>query len=297
MKKIIALCGRKESGKTELSKICEKHGYKRIYFAQPLKELCSTVFGKPIIELDTLKSTRLDIILDDVDITLLSDLSGLPIDYCLEKVYDHVFTDARDIFQFIGTDLIRAYDKDWHVKKTKELIDRCTSDLIVIDDVRFPNELDFLKSLGADIWFVARPKIDNVSNHISETSIRWQDVGHVIENDKPLDVLLSDWNTFVEYHDKMVEYRDNVYSEVDKYIKYNGDTVKIDYEPIRSDLIKLFYPLSKLSYNDKLVNNENVDNVIDWSTEDKSQILVTYKDNISEVIDNVLMIEDAKFYL
>ena len=41
---IIGFCGRLRSGKSELSKVCQKHGYQPLSFAIPLKELCADIY-------------------------------------------------------------------------------------------------------------------------------------------------------------------------------------------------------------------------------------------------------------
>jgi hypothetical protein len=64
------------------------------------------------------------------------------------------------MLQFIGTDYIRKYNKDWHVNKIREMIDENTN--YVIDDVRFPNEKKLIEDLGGDCWFVTRTTLENV---------------------------------------------------------------------------------------------------------------------------------------
>ena len=45
---IIGLCGRLQSGKSTIANICEEFGYERIYFAQPLKQLCADLLNVDI---------------------------------------------------------------------------------------------------------------------------------------------------------------------------------------------------------------------------------------------------------
>ena len=46
MKKIIAICGAKRSGKDLLAKhIINKYGYEKISFAEPLKEIVKLIFN------------------------------------------------------------------------------------------------------------------------------------------------------------------------------------------------------------------------------------------------------------
>ena len=68
----------------------------------------------------------------------------------------------------------------------------------VIDDVRFPNERKMIEELGGTCWFIIRPKLDNVSNHLSETALKWQEFENIIVNDKSLEYLKYRWNIFIE---------------------------------------------------------------------------------------------------
>ncbi len=45
----------------------------------------------------------------------------------------------------------------------------------------------FKEELGGDIWFVVRPIINNISHHISEETLRWQDFQNVIVNNHSLE--------------------------------------------------------------------------------------------------------------
>ena len=53
---IISLSGRLRSGKGEMASICEKNGFKRLYFAIPLKQLCAKLLNISIDELNNLKN-------------------------------------------------------------------------------------------------------------------------------------------------------------------------------------------------------------------------------------------------
>ena len=97
-----------------------------------------------------------------------------------------IFKNTRELMQFIGTDLIREYCSDWHINKVREIIETNGDKNFVIDDVRFPNERELIESLGGTLWFVVRPKLDNVSNHISETALKWQEFDNIIVNNKLL---------------------------------------------------------------------------------------------------------------
>ena len=82
-----------------------------------------------------------------------------------------------------------------------EEIDSYSDDkLIAIDDVRFPNEKEAILSRSGEVFFIVRPSLSDISNHSSETALKWQDFDdkHVIINDVPSKELLE--QTFMVYY-------------------------------------------------------------------------------------------------
>lgn len=218
---IIAFGGRKESGKSELAKVCEQYGYQRISFATPLKKLiCKLLQLNSIEALNGAKNKEIGHVPNQEDYELMAKETAIPIDYLKSrsgKFNSH--NTVRDWLQIIGTDIIRNYDNDWHVKKTMSLIneDKC----YVFDDVRFPNELEGLKNIGAECWFVIRPKCDNISHHPSEESLDMTMFDcNVIVNDGALkemisrfDSYMSDWKNVTEIRNKVINSRRKTISD------------------------------------------------------------------------------------
>lgn len=226
---IIAFGGRKESGKTELAKICEQYGYQRISFATPLKKLICKLLKLDTIEaLNEAKNKEIGHVPNQEDYELMAQESDIPIDYlksCSDKFNSH--NTVRDWLQIIGTDIIRNYDNDWHVKKTMSLIkeNKCYA----FDDVRFPNELEGLKTIGAECWFVIRPKCDNISHHPSEESVDMTMFdSNVIVNDGVLkkitirfDLYMSNWRNVTDIRSQVINHKGTVITDdADKWFLY-----------------------------------------------------------------------------
>jgi hypothetical protein len=94
-------------------------------------------------------------------------------------------TTVRDVLQKIGTELIRKYNPLWHVNKLVENIKNAESNLVVVDDIRFPNEREAVEKLGGQVFFIIRPDLTvQVSQHSSETSLFWHhfDDKHILLN-------------------------------------------------------------------------------------------------------------------
>ena len=79
---IIGFGGRLGSGKTELSQICEQYGYEKLYFALPLKQLCSDLLDISIDELNVLKrnNTPINITVTKDWIDIIHESTNIPFD-------------------------------------------------------------------------------------------------------------------------------------------------------------------------------------------------------------------------
>lgn len=132
--------------------------YIKVYsFANPLKELCVDLFNIPYDQIYGSDAQK-----------------NLPTQYKWEDVpYDTGktgFMSGRDFMQEIGTGLFRSlYDTIW-IDKLLKSIDRDGSDIAVIDDCRFLNEVNVLKNRNSLIIKLDRDF--GKDKHKSENEIR-----------------------------------------------------------------------------------------------------------------------------
>ena len=135
---IIGLCGLIGSGKDTVANILN---YKKMAFASHLKDVTAIMFDWPrnLLEGDTDES-RTWRETPDKD---WSEMFGFP-------------WTPRSALQIMGTEAVRKniHDQFWALYLKRKLINSTVN--IVITDVRFPNEIVMLKSLGADIYRVKR---------------------------------------------------------------------------------------------------------------------------------------------
>lgn len=194
MANIVGIVGLINSGKNTVAEILVKnHGFIQDSFAASLKDACSVIFDWPreMLEGDTEESRKWREIPDN----WWSDNLGIA-DFS-----------PRLALQLIGTDVIRDNfsDKIWFLT-IKNKIRKNTDKKFVISDVRFPNELDFIRENGGYILRVTRGKnpdwydtalkanlgdkdalmsmktlYGNV--HSSESSLAGVDCDYIIEND------------------------------------------------------------------------------------------------------------------
>jgi len=281
---IIGFGGRIGSGKSELAKICQDAGFEKLYFALPLKQLVADLIGVKLEEINGLKNVEKDYKFGKLDYLFLGKETHIPYETIEKEMSPIKFKTVRQLLQFIGTDLIRKYNVNWHVNKVKAMIDKDKN--YVIDDIRFPNELNLIRELGGETWFIIRPKIDNVSNHESETALTWRDFGNkIIINDAGLNLFKFRWSTFFEQYEKSMQLRNryitsdclaNLYSEISEPLSV------FDILEISMYLFKYKERDFDCDLIDKITQNEN--GVVD----------IEYKDGSHELVDNPISIEDLK---
>ena len=93
---------------------------------------------------------------------------------------------ARDILQYIGTDVFRKIKPDVWVEATITKIKKDKPELAIITDCRFPNEVDIVKNNNGKILRLSRDL--HHSDHISETILdpenyNWTNFDFVLKND------------------------------------------------------------------------------------------------------------------
>ena len=177
---VIGICGDFESGKDEVASILVKHyQYTRVSFADFLRAqiyeyLLSQAgypsdFPKEIV--DIIRSHRND-------------------PYAVYRKPTSLA--MRNVLQYIGTDYFRTLDKDYWVKEmaayAKPLLD--AGRRIAIPDMRYPNEVDYVRQHDGDTWRVLRPLPDKLQNefrkHLSERALDQIEMDHAVVNDGTL---------------------------------------------------------------------------------------------------------------
>lgn len=192
--RLIAFAGRKRSGKGLMSNAIVEYNNdinqqtKILTIASYLKELCCALLGITHEMLTEWKDNGYTFSTKPNDrwFNIINKKTQIPIEIIKNKIADVEFTNIRQMLQVIGTDLIRNYNPNWHVEcLIADIQDYLKFYNVVIDDVRFPNEKEAIEKIGGQVFFIIRPNYFDVSNHISETSLKWQNFkeDRVIIND------------------------------------------------------------------------------------------------------------------
>jgi hypothetical protein len=188
---IIGLVGYIGSGKGTVGDILvREHGYRQFAFADALKDATAQIFLWPrgLLEGDSEASRAFR---ERVDVWWSHKLG-----------YE---VTPRLILQKMGTEACRngIADNIWIAALEKRIQGY---DDVVISDVRFPNEIDFVRSAGGVIVRVKRgedPSIEaRAKMHVSETA--WNDTvpDILIENEGTIDDLKSKVKSILTFEDK-----------------------------------------------------------------------------------------------
>jgi len=141
---IIGICGLIGSGKGSVGDILVEQGYKKVSFADKLKDGVATIFGydRSMLEGDTDESRSWR---EQPD-KFWSNETGRTIT-------------PRIVLQEFGTDCMRNgfYDGVWVSLLKQHILDNPGD--YVIPDVRFRNEQDMIRELDGEIWRVQRGEV------------------------------------------------------------------------------------------------------------------------------------------
>lgn len=155
---IIAFAGRKQSGKTTACEFVynifsgNNLGTCEIYnFADPLKQMCIDILG---LKYEHCYGT------DDNKNEIVN---------CVwpDKPYKHMT--AREVMQYVGTDIFRKIQRNVWSDATIRKIQKDSRSLALIADCRFPNEVEAVKKAGGMVLKLKRNLYN--STHDSEKAL------------------------------------------------------------------------------------------------------------------------------
>src|SRR5690606_16141847 len=173
---LIGLSGKKRAGKdTVAAYLVEKYGFTRVAFADPLREAALKV--DPIIgaEVDPQGSAAYGYGGEVHDIATAEPvhLSDVVSQRGWEAAKDHCVygPEVRRVLQRMGVG-VRDLDPDFWLRIAAEKIGVMMDARrnVVVTDVRFPNEADYIKRHGFLIRII-RPGLDHADTHESETAL------------------------------------------------------------------------------------------------------------------------------
>lgn len=162
----IGLAGTKGSGKTTIAKAmkeilegwdgkAEDEEIQILAFADPVRDMLERL--DPFVGSDYLAWRRLNTILD-----LNGGWEGVK----TTLYYPYI----RELLQRMGTECVRSVDNDFWVNHMAARISD-TTNMVIIQDVRFENEVDLISEYGGVVVELIRDGVDTTDKHSSEAGV------------------------------------------------------------------------------------------------------------------------------
>lgn len=151
--KIIAICGYKGSGKDTIANyLSNKYNYKHYKISSKVKDIVKILFNINDYDYDNKKE-------------LINEKWGISIRQMMQFV-------GTDMFQFKIQELLPNINRDFWIKTlfSDELIKNINNTNIVLSDLRFIHEFNYLKNLNIPIIIIRVDNSNIIKNdeHISE---------------------------------------------------------------------------------------------------------------------------------
>jgi len=183
--KFIGIAGKAGSGKTTAALFIGKvlgEGVANLAFADPLKKACS--------------------ILTDIPESVFHPADSRGREY-REKTNEFWGFSPREFLQKVGTDCMRdTVCKDFWVKRahiTVESLDPEMYHTVIFSDVRFQEELDFIRNKGGKVLYLTRiAESYNSTTHTSDNQNLIAECDYVINGNSSLKFLHSELELFLQ---------------------------------------------------------------------------------------------------
>lgn len=223
--RLVGIAGKAGSGKdTVADHLVRNHWFRKYSFAQPLKAFFNDLCEWTPEELEAKGISKEDeVLFPEMDThTIREQLayhfeSFVNVDVVLTKMME-VFSDydelgvgtlvqwrmpQRKAWQLFGTEVMRALYPNVWVHLAEKMFNDNTESTFVIADVRFPNEVEFVRKNGYLIHLYREdaPESVGVANHQSEVGVAVLGDEDMIMNDYGLNELYSKVNDLVDKWD------------------------------------------------------------------------------------------------
>ncbi len=160
---LIGLAGYAGAGKDTVRSLLEQHhDFDGIAFADPVRDMLGALLDSMGISRDWMTKRELK----------ECEIPGLGLSY-------------RRLAQTLATEWGRSLNSSLWVDVTAarvRMYSQYSNPGMVISDVRFPNEAEWIKAQGGLIWKIIRPDVEPVRAHVSEDLIASLPHDYVIDN-------------------------------------------------------------------------------------------------------------------
>ena len=199
---VIGISGKKFSGKSTVAYFIREYlinkklnaSIYRTSFAKTLKYIIGGIFNIDPVELNSqeFKASRIPgyikILKNDkiVNIVKLND--------SISATYPIIPATFRDALQFYGDFFKLNFGENFWCNMLKVTTNTDKLDVLIIDDIRFKNEIEFLQKTYPDFVLIRinRPDLEFKDNHSSEVDLDDYQFDNVIINHSDLNGLISE---------------------------------------------------------------------------------------------------------
>jgi len=168
---IIGLTGRAHSGKSTLAQLLDDHGWRRMSFADPLKDMVRGL----------LYSCNMSV--GEAEARLYGSRK--------EEIIPGLGVSSRRLLQFIGTEGGRGAHPDLWLRAMEMRLANATGK-VVIDDVRMDNEAEMIHRMGGKAYRIERSGGAKVEAHASEAGVASALIDGVVVNDSGKEDMLDE---------------------------------------------------------------------------------------------------------
>lgn len=168
---LIGVSGKIGSGKSTFAKyLVDNFNFIEMSLADPLKKACQELF-----------------LLSDEQVFGNQEQKG--------TIDNRWGKSPRELLQFVGTDLLRNQMKylipdlheDIFLKRFELWYNENKNVNVIVSDIRYPNELKYIKKSGGIVIKIERSNYDIHSNHSSESSLNNEVFDFIINNNFDVD--------------------------------------------------------------------------------------------------------------
>lgn len=174
MKTVILLSGKMQSGKNQFAVFLKEQYLANAkvvvdeMFAKGVKDGCKEDFHDLAVILNSIADK-----VGNPDIEKMLRISE-------DNWYENKTPITRCLLQTYGTNIMRArVDPDWWVLQLKERVSKSVADVILVSDVRFPNEIEVVRPSTDDNYKLVVVRINRTIDRVGDE--------HEHESEKALD--------------------------------------------------------------------------------------------------------------
>lgn len=191
LKSIVGFCGYAQSGKDEATKVAVEMGYVHVALAEKVRQGVYNI--NPWVNVIRTDDEKLFVRLrPHSKLTRISEMNVRLRDVVNTIGWDVAksIPEVRRLLQYYGTQGAREiFGDDIWTSTADKYIDTKNIEYVAISDVRFSDEVTWLKKKGGNLIKIVRPDVGPVNGHISDAGIPDEMCDAVINNDSTLEEL------------------------------------------------------------------------------------------------------------